>query len=412
MKRAQIEPGLLSIFRLTNAIRLALLSLALLAQITDPQESVTPLVFFGALNAAFVMVYLYIGWLRRRMGRLYLPFGIFVVSVGAIMEQWLNMVWRIDIGTPSEMVFQEEGYLFILLFVPLLIVSAQYNFKTMLAFTLGTGALQAFLGLLLVDAGGAPMNIILQDISARVFVFPIIGFLVLRLIRGQRKQRDELAASNLKLARYATTVEQLAVSHERNRMARELHDTLAHTLSAVSVQLEALNAQLDNDPTGAKQTLRKSQDLTRSGLQEVRRALQALRASPLEDLGLALAIRHLTESVAQRSGMKIDLTISSNLGDLDAEVEQSIYRITEEAFNNAIRHANAQTMTVSLLRNRDELCLIICDDGIGFDLETASQNGHYGLTGMRERALLCNGHLDVESEPGKGTTVRLTVRGN
>jgi signal transduction histidine kinase len=106
---------------------------------------------------------------------------------------------------------------------------------------------------------------------------------------------SELAEKNVELARYATTVEQLTISHECNRMARDLHDTLAHTLSAVAVQLEALNAQFDSDTTGARETLRRTRELTRNGLQEVRRALNALRASPLEDLGLAQAIRHQAE---------------------------------------------------------------------------------------------------------------------
>ncbi len=230
--------------------------------------------------------------------------------------------------------------------------------------------------------------------------------------RGQKTDRQALGERNVELARYATTVERLSVSHERNRIARELHDTLAHTLSAVSVQLEALNTQFDSDTIGAKQTPKKTAGLTRNGLQEVRRALHALRASPLEDLGLALALSCLVESTIERTGMKIALDITNELEGLRPEVEQSLYRITEEALNNAARHANAQKMTVSLLREGDEFQLTVTDNGIGFDTEALSENGHYGIKGMRERAMLCNSLLDIHSESGKGTTLHLTVGDN
>jgi signal transduction histidine kinase len=240
-------------------------------------------------------------------------------------------------------------------------------------------------------------------------LFPLAGFLVARVSRDQKSDRRELAEKNVELARYATTVEQLTISHERNRMARDLHDTLAHTLSAVSVQLEALNAQFDSDTTGARETLRRTRELTRNGLQEVRRALNALRASPLEDLGLAQAIRRQAESTAERSWMNLALDITDDLDGLRPEVEGGLYRITGEALYNAARHANAQHMTVSLLRDEHELQLTVSDDGIGFDPEARSGDGQYGIKGMNELAKLFSGRLITDSEPGVGTTVRLIV---
>jgi len=253
------------------------------------------------------------------------------------------------------------------------------------------------------------MTFIQDDIAGRMVIYPVVGFIVVRLVRGQKSDRKALAAKNVKLTQYATAVERLAISHERNRLARELHDTLAHTLSAVAVQLEALNKQLDQDPDNAQNTLKQLQELTRSGLQEARRALQALRASPLEDLGLALALRQLVESVSERSGIAIGLDAASDLDGLPPEIEQGMYRVAEEALNNAARHAHAQTVTVSLRRDSRALRLTVADDGVGFDPEAVPVEGHYGLVGMRERALLCSGHLEIASAPGKGTTVRLTV---
>ena len=226
---------------------------------------------------------------------------------------------------------------------------------------------------------------------------------------GQYFERRTLTAKNIELTQYATTIERLAVSHERNRLARELHDTLAHTLSAVSVQVEALNKQLERDPDSAKDTVKQLRELTRSGLKESRRALRALRASPLEDLGLALGMQQLVDTTTERSGMTITLQILGDLDELRSEVEQSVYRITEEALNNTTRHAQAKQVAVMVDYRGAGLELIITDDGIGFDPDAAAEDGHYGLMGMRERAMLCNGQLSIESQPGAGTTVRLTI---
>jgi signal transduction histidine kinase len=107
--------------------------------------------------------------------------------------------------------------------------------------------------------------------------------------------------------------------------------------------------------------------------------------------------------------LRIILDLPNELDELSPEVEQGVYRITEEALNNTVRHANARTARVSLQRDRGELRLTIADDGLGFDPETELLDGHYGLVGMRERALLCNGQLNIDSTPGTGTTVCLTV---
>lgn len=408
MKRAQIEPQLLTLFRLSNVFWLVVYAPGLPDHAGNLSVLELPLLLLGRLTAAGMLLYLYCGWLQRRLGAWYLPLGLAITSLGALVGQWYNILWRVEHGVAQEM-DGESGRLLFLLFVPLIIIAAQYNFRAVIIFTIVTAALQDLLMQFLTSLDGAPINLIKDDIVGRLFVYPVVGFIVVRLVAGQKTDREALAAKNIKLTRYATTVERLAVSHERNRLAREMHDTLAHTLSAVAVQLEALNMQLDKDPENVRHTVKQLQDLTRSGLQEARRALQALRASPLEDLGLALAMRQLVDSVADRSGMRITLTLSSDLDELSPEVEQSIYRITEEALNNAARHAQAQTVTVSLHRERYRIRLTVSDDGIGFDPDTVSLDDHYGLVGMRERALLCSGQLELLSTPAAGTTVRLTV---
>src|SRR5439155_24600069 len=121
---------------------------------------------------------------------------------------------------------------------------------------------------------------------------------------------------------HAGTLESLAVSRERNRMARELHDTLAHTLSGLSVQLETVEAYWDVEPRTAHAMLDRALEATRDGLQETRRALKALRASPLDDLGLSLAIQRMAESAVARADIHLDLAIPKQVPPLSPDVEQ------------------------------------------------------------------------------------------
>ncbi|MEL7234142.1 MAG: histidine kinase, partial [Chloroflexota bacterium] len=127
----------------------------------------------------------------------------------------------------------------------------------------------------------------------RTMSFMMIGYLITRLVEAQRQHRRELMEARSKVANYAAMVENLAITRERNRMAREMHDTLAHTLSATSVQLEAVNSLWDADEQKAQSMLQRALGTTRNGLTETRRALQDMRASPLEELGLVLAIKEL-----------------------------------------------------------------------------------------------------------------------
>jgi signal transduction histidine kinase len=144
-------------------------------------------------------------------------------------------------------------------------------------------------------------------------------------------------------------------------------------------------------------------------LHESRRALQALRASPVDEMGLALALQQAAREAAERAGTELTLTLPPSLNSLPPDVEQQLYRVAEEALNNVVRHAHASSLTLALQQTEPALMLTIRDDGGGFDPKHPSPNGHYGIAGMRERAALVNGTLQVESQPGKGTTIRLTI---
>ena len=146
-----------------------------------------------------------------------------------------------------------------------------------------------------------------------------------------------------------------------------------------------------------------------SGLGETRRALQALRASPLDDLGLSLAVKTMVEDAAARANLALNLSVADKLPSLSPDVEQCIYRVAQEAVTNVGKHAKAKTLTVNLESAEEKVTLMVHDDGAGFDVDKKGKANDYGLEGMRERAQLVGGELTVTSRPGEGTTVRLVV---
>ena len=183
---------------------------------------------------------------------------------------------------------------------------------------------------------------------------------------------------------------------------------LGLTLLSVNVDSETDDA-VDVDPAAAQQMLDRSLAATRSGLQETRRALKSLRASPLDDLGLGLALRKLAEENSARVNLQLDLSLPERLPALSPDVEQCIYRVAQEAVANAAHHANAHTLTVRVSVDGPAVSLVVRDDGLGFDVRQGEASGHFGLPGMRERAQLAGGQLAIDSRPGRGTTIRLTI---
>ena len=152
-------------------------------------------------------------------------------------------------------------------------------------------------------------------------------------------------------------------------------------------------------------------DTTRSGLDETRRALDALRASPIEEMGLALAVRSLAEDLADRSALELELDIHEDWDELPPEVEQTYYRVTQEALENIAKHADANKITLTLSGNTDDLNLTIRDDGRGFNPKEISEKRQLGLLGMQERAELIDALLTIDGQTGKGTIVRLKMSG-
>ncbi len=409
MKRAPIEPGLLQVFRIFVGIRLLLILIGLRLQAVVPARRARIYLFILLIEAAILLVYLSWSWFRDHMGRGYLPIAIIFASGSPIFEQAIAMVLRHEKILQGDSATGGIWGLVILLLVPLILVSWQYSFRAVVAYIAGTAIFELIFTIPTAVRIGIDLTAVIGVVLVRSLLFLLIGSIIVRLMSAQRKQREALARANVELARHATTIEQLATSRERNRLARELHDTLAHTLSGLAVQLEAIISIGESDPKAIKGMLDQSLKTTREGLKEARRSIQALRASPLEDLGLVLALRNLAESTAERSNLTLTLLLPELLEDLDPTLEQGLYRIAEQAIANVAQHANATHMRVGLTRDDGRLELHVSDDGCGFDPANIEGEGRYGLQGMRERAKMIGGELEIKSQLGGGTAIRLIV---
>jgi two-component system sensor histidine kinase UhpB len=194
----------------------------------------------------------------------------------------------------------------------------------------------------------------------------------------------------------------LAQESERRRIAQELHDEVGQTMTAVLLALKRAADEADDPLRGE---LRQAQEITRSSLDEVRRLVRRLRPGVLDDLGLISALTSLTTEFATHAGLRVVRRFDPDLPPLDEQAELVLYRVVQEALTNAARHAEADTVEVSLVRTRAAVVLSVVDDGRG----TGIPREGAGIRGMRERALLIGATLDVTSPPQAGTSVRLTV---
>lgn len=367
-----------------------------------------PVFLYYAANGLVALSFLavaYWGWIQEKLGRAFYPLLLLAISAAPILINVL-VVPRFPPGPLANAEGMALRQLPVL-FLALALVAWQYELPHVIFFSIATTVLE--LGLITavsIDRG----PIILFFIAIiRTISFIALGVFISLLVTRLREQQAALQQANANLRHYASTLEQLTVSRERNRLARELHDTLAHTLTALSVTLETAKAYFDIDTNKTRALLDKSLEATRSGIDETRRALKSLRSSSLEDMGLGLSIERLAQSAASRFHLDLELDLQHPMPSLSPDVEQTIYRIAQESIENVSHHAQARKLCIRLSHNGQGTALTIEDDGIGFDTKAKVSTGHFGLVGMKERAELAGGKLTIESEKGRGTKVVLKI---
>jgi two-component system sensor histidine kinase UhpB len=220
------------------------------------------------------------------------------------------------------------------------------------------------------------------------------------LARAFNSMLDRLENARREAARTALAAQEA----ERLRVAQELHDEIGQTLTAVTIQAERA---ADGDPELASAALRQVAEAVRDSLDEVRRIARELRPEALDDLGLVNALIALCARVRSEEGPRVSRELQGELPPLSPDVELVVYRIAQEGLTNALRHAGARSVTLSLKVDAETVTLRVSDDGAGMPAELPG--GTAGIAGMRERALLVGGRLSIESRPERGTEVRFTV---
>ena len=310
---------------------------------------------------------------------------IFIGLVGGALGQW----WLIGLPLVGFGAEFANKYLVLVSGVMIFVVGAVYSYIN-----------QSFESLLYVPLSLSP---------AVVFV-AIFSRIALREQHGRvqvEKLAIELQEANQKLSEYAAKVEEMVIIQERNRMAREIHDSLGHYLTVVNVQIGAARAIMAKNPAKAEDALQKAQKLTQEGLTEVRHSVAALRA-PEQDRPLQDRLQDLIAE-AQASGITTTLSVVGDPQSLSPRLDLTLYRAMQEALTNVRKHAEA-THTAVVLDYTDpqQVVLIVRDNGRGAEITDSG----FGLLGMRERVNLLRGQMDIETKPDDGLTLTVTLPTN
>ena len=415
-KKGGLAPGLLPVLQALVALRFALvllgnglLAFAFSSAIShQPPQRALWMALFLLIESTLLLFFVLRPSIRARLGAKFLPVAlIWFLASPLVMDLLSLLMFSSDAAVRSgREAFAGVGVESAWMAAPVILAAWQYGRRGWLWSTGILVASSAILGLFFLGRDFYTfMGFVLSSI-ARLGAITVLGWVVMRLASSLKSEHQSLQEANRQLTQRAATIEQLAESRERNRLARELHDTLAHSLTGVSVQLQALDTLMQHDPAAAEPQLKETQATVRNGIQETRRAIAALRATPLEDLGLSEALRQLCRKQAERTGIVFHCEIA-DVQALDPLTEQAIYRVAEAALTNVMQHAAASEVHVRLVAE-PHLRLEIRDNGVGFD-PAAIPTGRYGLTGMAERAELVGAELVVESAPGQGTKVWMEI---
>lgn len=222
----------------------------------------------------------------------------------------------------------------------------------------------------------------------------------------ERQSREKLTAANAQLRNYALRVEKLAMAQERSRIAREIHDSLGHSLTALNLQVEGALKLWQSDPQRAHQFLKEAKVLGSTALQDVRQSVATMRADPLQEQSLEAAIALLARNVEQVTGVAPICQIHLD-APLPPDLSTSLYRIVQEAFTNICKYARPSQILLDLQDTAATLHLLIQDDGVGFD--PAQNRTGFGLQSMRERAESLGGIFDLQTSPGQGCTITVHI---
>ncbi|HEX6555192.1 MAG TPA: sensor histidine kinase [Ktedonobacteraceae bacterium] len=287
----------------------------------------------------------------------------------------------------------------------------------------------AFQGLLIwPPSGGALLGIAGQALT----LFSITGLIMLfqrlmgerfernRLVEQLAQSNSELEEAHRQLAQSVAQEQELAVLRERTRLAREMHDTLGHALVLISVKLEAAQRLREHDPERCDHELESTKQIARETMTALRASIANLRSPALEHGQISQALSRAARELAQRTGLHVTYTFQTDIDRFPEAIEETLWKVSQEAFTNIEKHAHASHVQVRISRQDEKLLMRIHDDGIGLppamnqpdkngSFVYNSPGGHYGLRGMLERIEAIGGHLALHSGKEQGTTIEVEL---
>jgi signal transduction histidine kinase len=233
-------------------------------------------------------------------------------------------------------------------------------------------------------------------------VFLFLHLLVDALL-AERRGQEQLSAANQQLRQYAVQVEELATVRERNRIARDIHDSLGHSLTVFNIHIAAALRLLHADPTEAEALLKEVKQLGTQALQDVRESVSMLRNNPLQGRSIEDAIESLIAEFQRTTGIAPTYRLEFDRP-LTTELKFTLYRIIQESLTNISKHAGATEVSIGIYPLATAICAIVWDNGNGFDLDLDPAG--FGLQGMQERTLALAGEFNIKTAPGKGCHIQ------
>jgi signal transduction histidine kinase len=255
-------------------------------------------------------------------------------------------------------------------------------------------------------SSGVDSTLLLSTLA--IWVLIVVFMLYINHLTQTSQERGELIAELQAAKRELETAQhreaELAVLRERERLARDLHDSLGHTLVALSVQLEAIQRLYRVDPEQASAQVDEMKELTRSSMDALRRSIAGLRAPGLEDRALRTALQALCVDLGQRTGLEVVCEIDETADELRPALTETLWRAAQEALTNVEKHAHARSVVVSLDCKPDAVALRVTDDGVGLPAGAEARPNRFGLRGMRERVEGLGGTLILGGD-ANGTVI-------
>ncbi|MBV6622322.1 MAG: sensor histidine kinase [Rivularia sp. (in: Bacteria)] len=240
-----------------------------------------------------------------------------------------------------------------------------------------------------------------------LFVLALVFVLLLmNAVLSEWQSREKLTAANEKLRQYALKIENQATLEERNRIAREIHDSLGHSLTALNLQLETATKLLNNNPEKATDFLIRAKELGSQALQDVRESVSAIRSNPLQEQSLETSIDTLIKNFHHSTNIKPNYHINLFYS-LPRDISTAIYRIIQESLTNISKYAEATEVNLQITTTASKLHLMIQDNGKGFDI--GQNTTGFGLQSMRDRTLALEGDFNIKSIPGGGTKITVDI---